>query len=187
MQRHPMTPYHVTAAIVLGTAVLLLWMGRAPICPCGTVRLWHGDPTGPENSQHVADWYTPSHIIHGILFYGLTLALAPRLAVGWRLALATAVEALWEIVENSAAMIERYRTTTVSTEYGGDSVLNSTTDILAMVAGFWLARALPVWASVGLILGFEVLTTWLIRDGLVLNVIMLVWPVEAILEWQAGG
>ena len=113
--------------------------------------------------------------------------VARRLALGWRLAIATVIESAWEILENSEAVIERYRSVTISLDYYGDSVINSVADILAMVAGFALARFLPVWASAALILLFEAVTTWLIRDGLALNVLMLLWPLEAVKAWQAGG
>jgi hypothetical protein len=180
-------PWILTALLVAGSGATLLLMGRVPVCPCGRVRLFLGHPAAGENSMHVADWYSPSHVIHGILFYAALALVLPRLALGWRLAIATAVEVAWEIVENTDRLIERYRSVTVSLDYYGDSVLNSTFDILFMMAGFGLARVLPVWASVALIVGFEALTAWVIRDGLILNVVMLIWPVEAVLDWQAGA
>lgn len=179
-------PYLVTALIVALAAAYLLWIGREPICKCGTIKLWHGVVVSSENSQHISDWYTPSHIIHGFIFFGILWLVARRLSLGWRLAIATAVEALWEIVENSDAVIERYRSVTISLDYYGDSVLNVAADITAMIIGFFLASRLPVWVTVALALAFEATTIWLIRDGLALNVLMLLWPLDSVAAWQAG-
>lgn len=179
-------PYLVSALIVILSAAWLLWIGREPICTCGYVKLWHGQVVSSENSQHLSDWYTPSHIIHGFLFFGLLWLAARRLSLGWRLAIATAVEAVWELVENSDAVIERYRAVTISLDYYGDSVINAVADILAMWLGFWLASRLPVWATVALIIVFEATTMYLIRDGLALNVLMLLSPLDAVADWQAG-
>ncbi len=180
-------PYLMTVLIIAATAIWLFWDGRVLICKCGYVKLWHGQVVSSENSQHISDWYTPSHIIHGILFFGALWLMARRMSFGWRLAIATLVESAWEIVENSDAIIERYRAVTISLDYYGDSVLNSVFDILAMILGFLLASRLPIWLSVALIVGFEALTIWLIRDGLALNVLMLVYPLDSVKAWQAGG
>lgn len=179
--------YALTIAIIALTALWLLYVGRVPICECGYVKLWHGETMSSENSQHLSDWYTPSHIIHGLLFYGVLWLVARRLSFGWRLTIATVIEAAWEIVENSEAVIERYRSVTISLDYYGDSVINAVADILAMVVGFFLARVLPIWASVALIVVFEAATMWIIRDGLLLNILMLVSPLDAVKAWQAGG
>lgn len=179
-------PHLITVAIVALAAFWLWQVGRVPICECGYVKLWHGQTMSSENSQHLTDWYTPSHVMHGLLFYGLLHLTARRLSFAWRLTIATIIETAWEIVENSEAVIERYRSVTISLDYYGDSVINSVADIAAMIAGFFLARVLPVWASAALILFFEALTTWLIRDGLALNILMLLWPLDAVKAWQAG-
>lgn len=184
--RTRLTPILITLGIILLTAAYLLWIGREPICKCGYVSFWHGQVVSAENSQHLSDWYTPSHIIHGFLFYGALWLVARRLSFGWRLSIATLVECAWEIVENSDAVIERYRTVTISLDYYGDSVINSVFDVFAMILGFWLAARLPVWATVALIVLFEGVTMWIIRDGLALNVLMLLWPLDGVAQWQAG-
>ena len=180
-------PVFIVPTIVLATVAYLLAVGRVPICKCGTVKLWYGETLTSEGSQHLLDWYAPSHLLHGLLFYAALWLIARRLSVGWRLVIATLVECAWEIAENASYIIERYRAVTISLDYYGDSVINSFSDICLMIAGFGLARVLPVWAAVVIVLGFEVLTMMLIRDGLALNVLMLLYPLVAVRVWQSGG
>ncbi|MEO6386842.1 MAG: DUF2585 domain-containing protein [Croceibacterium sp.] len=182
-----------TLAIVALAVAILFAMHRPPICTCGYVELWHPAVQSSGNSQHITDWYSPSHFTHGLIMYFVAWLLWVRLnllggrVARWALPIAVLVEAAWEVVENSPMIIERYRAVTVSWGYSGDSIINSASDIGWMVIGFLVAARLPAWASVALALFFELLTLWIIRDNLTLNVIMLFWPVEAIRQWQAGG
>ena len=174
-------------AIAALAGAMLLWMGRPAICTCGEVKLWVGTVNGPDNSQHLADWYTPSHIIHGFLFYWLGWLFLRRNPPGDRVLAAVLIEAGWELLENSQWIIDRYREATMALGYNGDSVLNSMADIGWMALGFAVARRLPVAATVALAVAFELLTLAVIRDNLTLNVLMLVAPVEAIQAWQSGA
>lgn len=183
----------VSVAIAVVAIIILLAMGRTPICECGYVSLWHGQINDAGNSQHIADWYTPSHIIHGMIFYALGWWLFVRRGIGgaqgvrWGLPLAVLLEAAWEVLENTPMVIDRFRAVTANFGYSGDSVLNSGADILWMSFGFWLALRLPVKVTVALAIIGELVAGYVVRDNLTLNVIMLLFPIDAIADWQAAG
>jgi hypothetical protein len=183
----PAAYFSIGLGIIAAAALTLLAMGQPPICRCGTVKVWQGDVMGPENSQQLADWYSPSHLIHGLLFYGLLWLIARRRPLGLRALIALLIESGWEILENSPIIIDRYREATISLGYRGDSVINSVSDITFMLIGFALAARLPVAVSIALAILLELVVGYLIRDNLTLNIIMLIWPLEAIRTWQGGG
>lgn len=176
----------ILIGIIVVAGVMLHAMGHPLICKCGYVKLWHFQVVSAENSQHLIDWYTPSHIIHGFLFYALLWLFARDAPFGVRLILAVVFEATWEVAENTDFVINHYREATISLDYYGDSVINSVSDILFMVLGFYLAAWLPVWLTIVIALALEIFIGAMIRDNLTLNVLSFVWPHEAVLEWQRG-
>jgi hypothetical protein len=179
------------AALVLvlgGTALVLHGMGRPWWCQAGDLVPWSVEVQSRHNSQHLADAYSVTHAMHGLLFYwALWLTLGHVTGAATRAGMALAVETTWEIVENTSFIIERYRAATISLDYYGDSVVNSVGDILCFVLGYAAAAAIPAWISVAGFVGAEVLLLVLIRDSLVLNMLMLVHPIEAVKAWQLGG
>lgn len=172
-------------------ALILFGMGRPPICACGTVKLWQGVVQSAENSQHLADWYSMSHIIHGFIFFGIGHLLRKRFPklfpLGVIVCLSILVEGAWEVLENSPVIIDRYREATISYGYEGDSIINSMADIAWMIVGFFLASRLPWKATLAIAVIFELFTGYMIRDNLALNILMLTVPIEAVKDWQAAG
>lgn len=183
--------WHADVAAAMGivcvTGLLEVAMGRSLAYRHGPIRPWVGEVHSDENSQQLSDWYTFSHIIHGALFYGAThVAIGPA-SLGLRAAVALAMEATWEAYENTDTVINRYRAATIALGYYGDSVLNSLSDIVACMLGFLLASRLRWWWTVAWVVAAEVVVAMVIRDNLTLNVIMLLWPIEAIKRWQSGA
>ena len=181
----PWAFYLAVPAIIAAQALILFAMGRLPMCACGHVKLWHGVVQSAENSQHVFDWYSLTHVIHGFGLYLLTWLVLRKAPFALRLMLAVTVEGIWEIVENSDFIINRYRTETISLDYYGDTIVNSVADTIAMIVGFFLASRLAVWNTVAAAVAIELTLAYLIRDNLTLNIIMLVHPLDVIKAWQA--
>ena len=175
-----------TVAVVVVMAAILLAMGRPATCPCGSVAVFHGSVRSDQNSQQFADWYSLTHVAHGLIFYAATWAALRRWPWPARLVIAVAIEAAWEILENSPMVIDRYRRVTMAWGYSGDSVLNSVGDCAFMILGFAIARRLPWWGGVGVLIALELTALAVIRDNLIINVLMLIAPVDAIRIWQAG-
>ena len=177
----------IGVGIVLVTAALELAMGRSGVYAHGPVKMWVGEVDSDQNSQQVTDPYTFSHVIHGALFYGLThVAMGPA-SLGGRMIVALTIEGAWEAYENTDTVINRYRTETIALGYYGDTVLNSVSDIAACLVGFVIASRLRWWWTVSWVVATEVLLAIAIRDNLTLNIVMLIWPIEAIRRWQLGG
>ncbi len=176
---------------MVGATVLTLWlMGRPFICTCGTVELWHGELNSAEDSQQLLDWYSFTHVVHGVLFYWILWMLSRRMTglrpMGRRFLVAVAAESLWEVIENTPWVIDRYREATIALGYMGDSIINSVSDVACMAVGFLLAMRLPVWVTGALVVAVEAMLLLVIRDNLTLNIFMLLFPSEFVRSWQAG-
>ncbi len=172
----------VTLAIV---TFQLYYQGRLWLCSCGQFFLWVSEARSSNTSQHLLDPYSFTHVLHGFVFYWLLRWFAPRLSWPWQLWLAVAAEAVWEVIENSNFVIQRYREAGVL-GYFGDTIVNSLGDIVMCGFGFVLARYLGFVRSLALFVAVEVVLLFWIRDSLLLNVVMLIYPVEWIKQWQAG-
>jgi hypothetical protein len=181
--------YILLGAVILSAMALTLHaMGRVGWCTCGTIKLWYGTVLSSQNSQHLFDWYSFTHVLHGFLFYLLLWLLdrKKRLSFGAKLVTAIGLAASWEVLENTNTVIDRYRTTTVSFGYYGDSIINSIGDVLSMIVGFYLAHLARAWMTIALFFAMELFLAYAIRDNLILNILMLIHPVDAIRVWQNG-
>jgi uncharacterized protein DUF2585 len=188
--RTPLTSHRAVAVVglLLVLAVIYLrWQGRVWWCQCGQAYPVSLKVASQHNSQHLFDAYSLSHVLHGVLFCGVLWLLRRRLSLNTRAAIAATIEIAWELLENSPIIINRYRAATVSLGYTGDSITNSLGDFLSFMVGFYAARKLGLWWSLAVFVAVELLMLWLIRDNLALNVLMLLWPIDAIRKWQGGG
>lgn len=189
MTAKPVWPYALGAAALVGLQVAVLHhLGQPFIAASGRVLLWVGNPFSPDTSQHLTDWYSFSHIIHGFIFFWLLKGLAPRLPLPARLLIAMGIEIAWEITENSPAVIRHYRQQAIAAGYVGDSILNSVSDTVMMSSGFVFASRVRARIVIALALALEIFTACMIRDNLTLNVLGLIAPpIPGIHEWQAGA
>jgi len=185
-QRHITRTLALAILIVAIQALFLYLMGQPPICECGYVKAWEGKVKSSGNSQHISDWYTFSHIIHGFVFYGFLHLAFPKLSAGYRFVLASGMEAGWEIFENTPVIINHYRQQALAQGYIGDSVLNSFFDTVSMCLGFLFAWRVPVWATIATAIGFELFVAYSIRDNLTLNILNFIYASPAIADWQSA-
>lgn len=179
-------PWILVALVLAVTAIQLRLQGRLWGCSCGQFRVWLSSAWSPETSQQLFDPYAFTHLLHGVGFFGLLWLVLPKLAVRWRFLVAVAMEAAWEIIENTNTVIERYREMTAALGYQGDTILNSLGDVVACAGGFWLAKVLGLWRSLAAFALVELMLLITIRDSLVLNILMLIYPFESLKAWQAG-
>jgi hypothetical protein len=177
----------IALAILAVAAAILLAMGRNPLCTCGSIELWVGQRDSPRTSQMLFDWYSFSHIVHGLLFYAGLWLVARRWPVEWRFLTALLIEAAGEVTENTPMVIDRYRTATAALGYAGDSIINALSDIAMMAIGFLAARKLPLWGAILLFIALELIPLVVIRDNLFLNIWMLLAPNDALRSWQSAA
>jgi hypothetical protein len=180
-------PWVVLGGVLCAMTIQLRLLGRLWLCACGHIAAWVSDANSPETSQQLFDPYSLTHVLHGFMFFGAVHLLRPHLGKAWKMVAALSVEALWEVIENTPFIIERYRSETVSIGYTGDTILNSFGDIAACALGAVVARQLGWGKTLVLAAMIEAALLVTIRDSLLLNIIMLIYPVDALRVWQAGG
>jgi Protein of unknown function (DUF2585) len=172
--------------IAIAAVVVLNFQGRVWWCQAGDYTPWSWDIWTPHNSQHILDPYTFTHILHGVLEYWLIGLVFWKVPLKWRFVIGILIESSWEVAENTSYIINRYREETVSLDYFGDSIINSLADIASCALGFLIAHKIRFWKSLGFFLLTELILILTIRDSLIINLIMLLYPVEAIKLWQIG-
>lgn len=170
--------------VVLLMIVLMRAQGRLLTCACGYFEIWTSDTCSATNSQQLFDPYSFTHVLHGILFFWLIALVFRRMAPGWQLWLALLLESAWEVFENTRFVIERYRTATAALGYTGDTVVNSIGDLACALLGFWIARRVGMRGSIILFLLVELILILWIHDSLLLQLLMLIRPIEAVKSWQ---
>lgn len=180
-------PYYAFAVLIAAAVVMLRLQGRVWWCQAGDYAPWSWEIWSTHNSQHVVDPYSFTHVLHGVFEFWLIGLLFRRVPLAWRFFVAVFIESTWEVAENTSYVIQRYREETMSLDYFGDSVINSVADIFCCAFGFWLAWRLKFWKSLALFVLTELILILTIRDSLIINVIMLLWPIEGIKNWQVGS
>ena len=175
------------ALVVLTAIVALNLQGRVWWCEVGDPWPWSWDVWSKHNSQHAIDPYSFTHVLHGMLEFWLIGLIFRKMPIAWRFVLAIFVESSWEVIENTNHVINRYRETTISLDYFGDSIVNSIFDIVCCGLGFWISYRLRFVWSVAFFVFTELVLLFWIRDSLLLNILMLIWPIDGVKNWQMGG
>ena len=178
----------VSIAIIVVTAIIALNLqGRVWWCAVGDAWPWSWEVWSRHNSQHLIDPYSFTHILHGVLEFWLIGLVFSRMPMAWRFVLAIFIESSWEVAENTDYVINRYREATISLDYLGDSIANSIADIVCCAIGFGIAHKIRLWWSLAFFVAMEIVLLFWIRDSLLLNILMLLWPVDSVKHWQTGG
>lgn len=180
-------PWIAVIIVVIVATISLNFQGRVWWCPVGDYTPWSWDIWSRHNSQHVIDPYSFTHVLHGVLEFWLIGLVFGRFSLAWRFALAILIESSWEVAENTNYVINRYRETTISLDYFGDSIINSLADIVCCGLGFLIAYKIRLWRSLILFVATEIILILWIRDSLIINIIMLIYPIDAIKHWQIGS
>ena len=173
-----------TGLVLLAMIVLLRVEGRRLLCACGHFAVWVSDWCSSNTSQQLLDPYSFTHVLHGFLFFWLIALLFKRMPRGWQFWLAMLLESAWEVFENTSFVINKYRTETAALGYTGDTIVNSLGDLTCALIGFVIARQLGVLRSLIVFVLLEAILIFWIHDSLLLQILMLVRPIEALKLWQ---